>query len=53
MLPPLPLSGAIVANCRLLSLLPGVFFLSPMSAITAEMPATAAVFAVVAVIYYR
>jgi hypothetical protein len=37
----------------LLSLLPGVCILSPMSAIIAEMPATAAGFDVVAVIYYR
>jgi hypothetical protein len=37
----------------LLSLLPGVYILSPMSAIIAEMPATAAGFTVVAVIYYR
>jgi hypothetical protein len=37
----------------LLLLLPGVYVLSPMSAIIAEMPATAAVFAVVDVIYHR
>jgi hypothetical protein len=37
----------------LLSLLPGVYISLPMSAIIAEMPATAAVFAVVAVIYHR
>jgi hypothetical protein len=31
----------------------GVYILSPMSAIIAEMPATAAVFAVVTAVYYR
>jgi hypothetical protein len=36
-----------------LSLLPGVYILSPMSAIIAEKLATVAGFAVVAVIYYR
>jgi hypothetical protein len=43
------------AGCRLLSLLPDVYSLSPMSmsAVIAEMPATAAVFDVVAVICYR
>jgi hypothetical protein len=42
------------AGCQLLSLLPRVYILSPMSmsAVIAEMPVTAAVFDVVAVIYY-
>jgi hypothetical protein len=33
--------------------MPGVYILSPVLAIVAEMPAAAAVFAVVAVIDYR
>jgi hypothetical protein len=37
----------------LLSLLPDVYIFSPMSAIIAEMPATAAGFTVVAIIYNR